>query len=300
MPVPVRAPKPSLSAREEVRMSKAVAEILQKDVLNSLLPMGQRITFRSVSIKYKVTIGTLFSRVEIAKNPPAIASKRRGPPNFLTDAEERSIVELMLRRADKGHPQFKSDLQDVAAMIVKMMPVRRRSACPFRDGRPGDKLTSRFIKRHAEMHLGRVSKNQKIRFRHCNGEALTTHLASIHDIIKTKNILPSNIANLDEAGCTPGKDVKGDTNRKVLTRHGCQQEAREPEFNRSCTRVTLMPCIFADGTYSAPLFVFKGETGMRRRTVETSSGQSREELIIDRLPVGAIVSYNSQVAGVDG
>eukprot|EP00171_Calliarthron_tuberculosum_P023552 IDg23552t1 len=150
--------------------------------------MGQRITFRSVSIKYKVTIGTLFARVEIAKNPPAIASKRRGPSNFLTDAAERSIVELMLRRDDKRHPQFKFDLQDVEAMIVKIMPMRRRSACSFRDGRPGDKWTSRFIKRYAEMHLGRVSRNQEIRFRHCNGDALTTHLASMHDIIKRRTI----------------------------------------------------------------------------------------------------------------
>lgn len=75
----------------------------------------------------------------------------------------------------------------------------------------------KFFGRHPKSSLGRAAKNEYNRFRHCNAEALTIHIAAIIDLIEKHNLPPSkywNISNLDEAGCTPGKYVKGSSNRK--------------------------------------------------------------------------------------
>lgn len=280
-------------------MAKAVA-VLDHKKENPYLPNGKRVSARSVAAVYKVAPSTLTKRLSILRNPEKHSPSRRGPQNLLTIEEEDLCVSVLCTRADRGHPMFKDDLKDMVECLVTEMPAERRAKMLFTNGRPGDKWVRKFCERHASVKFGRASKQEEIRYRHCNAEVFTTHLVVVHGIIAKHNLSAKNIANLDEAGCTPGKDVTGTTTHKVFTRALHRQESREPQFGSSCEGVTIMPVIFADGTTGPLLSVFKGESGVRSRTIMRDDGKVESQLITECLPHGAVVAYNSSVAGVNG
>jgi hypothetical protein len=81
---------------------------------------------------------------------------------------------------------------------------------------PGKKFLRGFEGRHTNIiRFGRVSKQEAVRYLAGNGDVLTTHLAAIENIIRINDIDACRIFNLDECGCTPGKDVSGVTHKKA-------------------------------------------------------------------------------------
>lgn len=49
--------------------------------------------------------------------------------------------------------------------------------------------------------------------------------------------------------------------------------------------MTIIPLVYADGTYGSSLFFFKGVAGMRLKTIEREEGKQEKELIIQGLPL---------------
>lgn len=162
--------KGTLDAREETRRAKTVVEILRNDELNAKLPTGRNVTLRSTKEKYRVSLATLSGRVKLANNSPAVPAKRVGPPNVLPEEEDQCLVVVMLRRADRRHPHFKTDVEGMVEMLVDAMPEWRHEACLFTKNRPGRAWMKKFFGRHLEIRLGRAEKNEEIRFRHCNAK----------------------------------------------------------------------------------------------------------------------------------
>lgn len=198
-----------------------------------------------------------------------------GRKTVLTAEEEVSRVELCKLRADPSHWIFEGNLQESVVTLVSQFTETRPKDLPFVNRRSGDKWVVSFLARHPDVHLGKASKNQEIRYRSCNTDALAADMASKKRIIDDYNIRPSHIANLDEAGCTPGIDgVSGMTSKTVLTRRGFRKERSQPE-SVNCGGATLVPVIFVDGRAGWPLIIFNGSFGVQVRTVQGATGKTR-------------------------
>lgn len=110
--------------------------------------------------------------------------------------------------------------------MVSLMPKERREEFPFKDCIPDSGFIKGFKVRHnGEIHLGHASKHEEVRYRACHAEIMTTHFLAFQKLLRDNNVDPSRLANLDETGYTPGKDVAGMTEDKRWTRNRTRQEA---------------------------------------------------------------------------
>lgn len=128
----------------------------------------------------------------------------------------------------------------------------------FRYGRPGVKWVRGFYKLHTEALKYEVPDIQEAkRFAAVNSQTLNTHFAALDALRLEYNIDSDRVWNLDETGCSPGKDKKGKLGEKSFLRIGAHTDLRLVEFSYS-HRVTMMGCVSAGGAAGPPLFVFKG------------------------------------------
>lgn len=105
---------------------------------------------------------------------------------WLTVAEEKTIVGLIKYYSARGHPLNHTDIGDVVELIVKNMSQKRRSKIPFRNCRPGCKFINNFERHHRyEIKIAKASKQEAIRWKSTNAETLTTHFAEIEAILTT-------------------------------------------------------------------------------------------------------------------
>jgi hypothetical protein len=99
--------------------------------------------------------------------------------------------------------------------------------------------------------LHRPRPQEAIRYVSTNADVLPSHFAGLERIVCKNELDAAQIFNLDEVGSTPGKHVRGRTSVKTFPRAGQRVDSLFPTF-RNCSRVTMMPCISADGTYLPP------------------------------------------------
>lgn len=202
-------------------------------------------------------------------NRSTVIKKLNHQPTFLrtqfTENEEGTILSLCIQQSDRGHPLSISDIKYAADILISTMPHERRTSLRFINGRPGEKWVKGFRKRHMnKFFIGGRSPQEAERWASKNSTTLTTHITSLEHIIKTNNIPPSHIANLDETGVTPNCDTKGKMTGKVAMRRsmramGGNNQMRSAHF-RNVGLVTMMPVVYADGGCGRPLFVVQGRT----------------------------------------
>jgi hypothetical protein len=102
-----------------------------------------------------------------------------------------------------------------------------RAKLRFVNGIPGKTFLRSFEGRHANnIRFGRASKQEAVRYLAGNWDVLTTHLAAIENIIISNDIDACRIFNLEECGCTPGKDVSGVTHKKAYMRAKTRSDVR--------------------------------------------------------------------------
>ena len=135
------------------------------------------------------------------------------------------------------------------------------------------------------------------RFNYINADTLTTHFAALDALRIEYNLDASRVWNLDETGCSPGKDTQGQTNLHRLLRRNTRSELRAPNFSYN-SRVTLMPCISAGGDAGPPLFAFKGARLPYRVVIQ--NGVECTETLSTHLPQNSLVNMREVIAGVDG
>lgn len=230
----------------------------------------QNIEVKATAEKYRVPRTTLRRKLKAAAMEEAVDKTTASRPPDLTREDARRVAEsaplvrilhynfgsyngvcgprasFIFRRSQTGYHH--DNTHDVCCQQFSFTKgtslVERQEKLQMKDG-PGRGflvevvIVRNFIKRNPEIKLGRASRNEEIRFRACNADSLATHICAIEELIRKHSM----IANLDEAGCTPGKDIRGRTNlvflmnKKVLTRSKMRQENREPAF-LNCSRVT--------------------------------------------------------------
>jgi hypothetical protein len=216
----------------------------------------------------------------------------------LTAEEESVVVDMLVHFADRAVPMTRQDIVGAVSVLVERMTATRRSKLRFSNGIPGIKFLRGFERRHADrIRFGRASRQEAIRFLAINGDVLTTHLAAIENLIRLHDIDSSRLFNLDECGCTPGKDVSGVSYKKCFMRAKTRSEVREPNF-QNIDRFTIVPTICADGTACNLMCIFKG-SAVRYRILSLPEGGTRLETIADCLPRRAKVTVREDVAGVD-
>ena len=203
-------------------------------------------------------MSTIYNHVQ--RDPSQIeTAKRPGRLTALTPLEENLVVTLLARYAEQRIPLRRAHLKEAIQIIISHMPAPRRMFLPFKNGSPGPKFLPNFTKQHKDsLRVARPQRQEANRFRACNAEALTTHMATLDKIITENCIDPSRIWNLDETGATPGKDANGKDNSRIyMTRAGAKDSRTDTFLNTN--RVTMMPVISASGDMGAPLFFFKGK-----------------------------------------
>lgn len=250
----------------------------------------QGVTRRQAARIAKLPLSTFQYRLDRRHSPP---TKRR---TLLTEEEEKNIVSVLKRFSNRGHPLTRDDLADTVELLVRAMPLERRSKLPFVNCRPGKKFVRLFTARHiAQIKLGKARPQEAVRWAATNADVLTTHFVQIEALMKEHNIDAKRLANLDESGCSPERGTGTNRMSTYITRHTLPQQ-RAPKF-KNVKRVTIMPVIFANGDTANPLFVVEG-CSLMYRIIDVSNRDVCESLA-DCIPRGAYITTREEVAGID-
>ena len=131
-----------------------------------------KLTYRAAAAKFHLPKSTLADAVRRAAD--AAAGSRPGHPGrkpALTGEEEKSVVELICRYADRGLPLTRKHAIEAFAIVIKAMPAGRRAKLPFMNGIRGGRFVRAFFKRHSQrLKYIRPTKQEAKRFAAVNGE----------------------------------------------------------------------------------------------------------------------------------
>lgn len=145
---------------------------------------------------------------------------------------------------------------------------------PFNCDRPGDKFVRSLKKFHQKpISCSRSLRQNRIRSHAINANTLTTHIAAVEQLIKTHDIDPCRVANLDETSATVDKKALVTTSFRIFTPRDVIHEYHVPTI-RNVSRVTIVPEIFASGETRRSLFLFKN-TWLLHRVIESNKGMFR-------------------------
>eukprot|EP00171_Calliarthron_tuberculosum_P004807 IDg4807t1 len=226
---------------------------------------AERMKLRAAESMFRVAKSTIHRHA--VKHRPAARPDdlppcgRPGRPTAFSAAEEKVVVDLLCRFADRGIPLSRAHLKEAFALFIKRLPILRQVKLPFRGGQPGPKFLRGFTRRNKErLRFVRPLLQEGKRFAAVNAESITTHYATLEKLVADTGVDAARVWNLDEAGTRPGKDKDGGSRaRRYLTRQSGGRDMRVGEFVRQ-QRTTVMPVVSAEGDIGPTLFVFKGTT----------------------------------------
>ena len=137
-----------------------------------------------------------------------------------------------------------------------------------------------------------------MRWRACNADTLTTHLASFESVLVENGITASQLYNVDETGVTPNLDKSKRTCQKMLLRTSMSKttQVRTTHF-KNVDRITMMATVCADGSSFPPFFVLKGMRIPYREIVVDNRYEM--ESVFDCLPDGSLLTVRNETASVD-
>lgn len=144
--------------------------------------------------------------------------------------------------------------------------------------------------------LGQIQEQEAIRDASANAESLAAYLAIAEKIILDNGIDLSCIWSLDEAGVTPGRDVRGQSKKKACPRSRARGEQHRLELN-DFGRIAMAPAVSAAGESAAPMLALKG-SHLKHREIN-QNWQKVTQALLDALPRHAIVTTRKQHAGLD-
>lgn len=245
-------------------------------------------------------VGASIARLPLAifqnrwNNREIVTQPRR---TSLTEAEEQTVVSLLIRFANHGYPLYRDDLCDAVELLVSSMPIARQQALPFVNNRPGRNFLRGFEARHkSQVKIGKDRPQEEKRWRATNVNVLTTHLAEIEALIKEHSIDSSRMCNLDESVCSPETRNTGMSRKASYSTPAFTGQMRAAQFS-NVKRVTVMPVCFASGRMGNPLFVVEGCT-LKWRVIDKENRWDTESLP-DCLPDGSYITTRRDIAGVD-
>ena len=86
----------------------------------------------------------------IGQDHPATPAAKRGQNRALSDEEEATICQLLVREADCGRPLTRRDLNDAVYMFASALSLERQAQLPFENLTPGGDFLRTFLKRNAK------------------------------------------------------------------------------------------------------------------------------------------------------
>ena len=235
----------------------------------------------------------------IGQNHPATPSAKRDQNRALSGEEEATICQLLVREAEGGLPLTWRDLNDAVYMFSSTLSLERQAKLPFENRTPGRDFLRNFLKRNAEtIRLGRPAKECEERWRACNSDTLTTHLASFENVLVENRITASQLYNLDEPGATPNHDTSKRTCQNMTLRTSMSNTTQVGTTHfRNVDKIAMMATVCADGSSFPPCFLLKG---MRIPYWEIVIDNRYEmESVFDCLPDGSLLTVRNETASVD-
>lgn len=140
-------------------------------------------SYREASASTRIPIATLHRACR--SRGQTITKPGRG--TSLTQSEERLLVSLLQRYADRGIPLNRLHLIETVKALISRMDPGRADKLLFKNGTPGRKFLQSFQKRHKdELIFARPTRQEAIRYAACNRDTLTTHFAALEKVINDK------------------------------------------------------------------------------------------------------------------
>lgn len=152
---------------------------------------------------------------------------------------------LLINFADRAVPVRREHSKQSAGIIIQQLPEYWQKSLPFRDGNPGKKRARNFYDRHKnDLKHNYPSLHEGERYAAVNAEVLKSHFSDLEALMIKYNFDASRVWNLDETGCTQGKDTTSARRRKYFFRRNAHTDLKLADRVRS-NRVTILPCVSA-------------------------------------------------------
>lgn len=125
---------------------RPIHQYSEQSLASALEAVKNGTSIRSASREFGVPKTTIQDRISgrIKEGP-----RKMGPQTVLSLEEESILVKWLKQLATTGFPQKKTDLQNAVQKII----LENKRETPFKDGRPGEKWYSGFLKRHPDLVL---------------------------------------------------------------------------------------------------------------------------------------------------
>ena len=256
-------------------------------VAEALKFIKRKHTYREAAQTVGIARSTLHERMN-ASGPIRKAGRR---PNS-TPFEENIIVGFLVDRATAGLPLTKLHLSEAVNIFVSSMSSKRRCQLGEEWNGPSREWLNRFPRKHADrLSFVRPLPQEAVRYRQVNGEAITTHFATVQKLVEDNEIDASRLFNLDECGCSPAKEAGSKSrSRRYMPRRG-SRDIRRADI-ADLAPITMMPVISAAGEHGPPLLVFK-VTRIPYRVV-LNKGICQEESPLTHLPRHSVMAMREK------
>ena len=109
----------------------------------SVRAISRRSSLRAAEEKFHIPRTTLWRAMQLNAKPKEATWRCA-----LTETEERAIVDLVLRCADRGLPLARKHLADAAEIVTSTLSFERQSELSFNESCPGIKWIRSFYKQH--------------------------------------------------------------------------------------------------------------------------------------------------------
>ena len=190
------------------------------------------------------------------QSPGMISDSRAGAKPLLTPHEEKEIIDTILRQHATGMSLNHQQVKWLVMEIVKRVPSKRdhpTGKAWLRNGQPSYRWYRYFLNRHNDKIRERVVDNLDPKRWFVSVEDVKSLYEIMGSLVKKyPEIDGSDICNLDETNITPeGRKSK------VLAAKGARRT--HTLINTHRFGMTMLPCVFADGTAMPPHFITKGK-----------------------------------------
>lgn len=165
------------------------------------------LSLRKASKQFGVPAATIYAKIKTN----VVKKNRKGPTPYLTEMEERSIVDWIIECSKRGHPRTSIDIRFAAKEILVKFPREN----PFKNNVPSYDWYKNFIKRHPDIKI-RKPEALSVASSHISDQDLRGWWLQIDKYLKDNSLIdilqdPSRIANCDETkfdfNANPGKVV---------------------------------------------------------------------------------------------
>ena len=225
-------------------------------------------SIREASSKFGVPRSTLGDRMT---GRIAVEARPGHSPIIPIEIENR-MVEKAVSCANQGFGVSKKTLTARAGSLCRSLGLNNK----FTRGIPGKAWWKGFRARHPEVTLRKPEKLSTVRSKAINAPVVGSYFITLYELIKTPNIAPSCVWNMDETSLslehTPTNVVAKRGSRVIPGRTANSKET-----------ITVLPCVNAAGGKMPPLIIVKGKTSHSLRAFNTHEG-----------PEGAFWTYQAK------